>query len=101
MIIRWIKYFEYFADYLIQKKIKEEDSKNNNSYINNNNYIPYYEWIELLLKTPIPEFRKNVLWRILCPYLVNIKKLTNEQSTTILRDWLDKCNSESGTKLNF
>ena len=44
---------------------------------NNNNYIPYYYWIyEKLLETPIHEFRKMSLMEILCPYLVNIKKLS-------------------------
>ena len=29
----------------------------------------------------------------MCPYLVNIKKLEYEQTFTILKDWLEKCNN--------
>lgn len=33
----------------------------------------HYKWIEKLLETPIEDGRKYALWKILCPYLVNIK----------------------------
>ena len=52
-----------------------------------------YEWIEKLLETPIEDGRKYALWKILCPYLVNIKKLEYEQSFEILKTWLEKCNT--------
>ena len=42
------------------------------------------EWIEKLLKTPINNFRKYCRWRILCPYLINIKKTSPEESFPIL-----------------
>lgn len=102
-------FIEEFRDWLIQKKI-DQDIKNKRQKLlnkksinnkNNNNYVPYYEWIEKLLQTPIPDFRKLTLWRILCPYLINIKKLSYEESTTILRAWLDKCNTKSGEPLDF
>ena len=34
-----------------------------------------YDWIENLLDTPIEDGRKYTVWKILCPYLVNIKEL--------------------------
>ena len=52
-----------------------------------------YEWIEKLLQTPIEDGRKYALWKILCPYLVNIKKLEYEESFEILKMWLEKCNN--------
>jgi hypothetical protein len=36
---------------------------------------------------------KYCLWRILTPYLVNVLKLSDEESFSILRQWLDNCNS--------
>ena len=36
---------------------------------------------------------------ILCPYLINIRKLSYEESFTLLREWLDKCNTVK--KLDF
>jgi hypothetical protein len=93
-------YLECFADYLIQKKIKENndrrnDSSNNNTnnnkkyYNNNSNYIP---WIEHLLQSPIEDYRKLVIDLILAPYLINVRKLSFEESYHIIKEWLDKCN---------
>jgi hypothetical protein len=90
--IQWIT--PDFRDYLIQKridKIKEKGkgkSSFNKPYIHINNKI---EWIETLLQTPIADHRKYCLWRILIPYLVNIRKLSNEDSTKIASQWLQKC----------
>ena len=50
----------------------------------------HYEWIEKLLETPIEDGRKYALWKILCPYLVNIKKLEYEQTFSILKDMVRK-----------
>ena len=36
--------------------------------------------------------RKYTLWKILCPYLINIKNLKYEQAYEILNIWLEKCN---------
>jgi hypothetical protein len=90
--------FYNFHTYLNQKKSleykKQSYNKNDYKYYNNNNYSSnFIPWIEQLLQTPIEEYRKRALWQILCPYIVNVKKLSNEETTSILRDWLDKCNS--------
>ena len=37
-------------------------------------------------------WKKYTLWKILCPYLVNIKKLEYEGCFKILKTWLEKCN---------
>ena len=56
-----------------------DNNKNNHNYNNNsnNNYTLNYKWIEKLLQTPIEDYRKIVLWKILCPYLVNIHKVVS------------------------
>jgi hypothetical protein len=56
-------------------------------------------WIERLLQTPITDNRKYCVWRILTPYLVNARKLEYEESSTVIHEWLKKCNSVS--KLSF
>ncbi len=43
------------------------------------------DWIENLLQISIKDYRKQCLWQILCPYLVNIRKLTDDEVTRILR----------------
>jgi hypothetical protein len=49
-------------------------------------------WIEKLLTISISDYRKYCIWRILAPYLVNIKNLPDEQARQIIREWLKKCN---------
>jgi non-catalytic primase subunit PriX-like protein len=58
-------------------------------------------WIETLLETPIPDFRKNAIGLILAPYLINIRKLEYAAAFQILQNWLDKCNELHGLDANF
>jgi hypothetical protein len=39
------------------------------------------------------------MWRILCPYLINIRKLAKEDASTILKEWLRRC--DGVRKLDF
>lgn len=50
-------------------------------------------WIERLLQTPLEDYRKQCLWRILCPYLINVRKLPSEEAAIVLNEWLRKCDS--------
>jgi hypothetical protein len=43
------------------------------------------KWIEILLQTPIDDYRKNTIRRILAAYLINIKNLTYEESYNIIK----------------
>ncbi len=87
----------YLADIDIRKKsiAKKKTNKNRGIVTVKNPYHStiQYGWIEQLLETPIEDGRKYVLWRILCPYLVNVRKLKLEQTYEILKRWLEKCNN--------
>lgn len=48
---------------------------------------------------PISDHRKYYIWRILSPYLLNVKNLSNE-AYLIMNDWLDKCNNIERLNLN-
>jgi hypothetical protein len=48
-------------------------------------------WIEKLLHTPIDDYRKFVIWRILAPYLINVRKCSEDEAYYIITDWLNKC----------
>jgi hypothetical protein len=102
-----------FLAYLIDNKLKQEKklkkyNESNNEILYTTNTIP---WIENLLQTPIEDGRKYALWRILCPYLVNVKKLGYEEAFKILKLWLEKCdqlreldfnpNTEIKTKIRY
>ena len=81
---------DFFA-YLVDRRQKElRNLYQKNNIQNGRNTIL---WIEKLLETPIEDGRKYTLWKILCPYLVNIKKLEYEESYKLLKTWLEKCNN--------
>jgi hypothetical protein len=44
-----------------------------------------------LLDTPIGDYRKNALRRIVAPYLINIKKLAYDDAFKVTKDWLNNC----------
>ncbi|MDN5866785.1 MAG: DNA primase noncatalytic subunit PriX [Candidatus Nitrosocosmicus sp.] len=50
------------------------------------------EWIEKLLQTPLEDYRNYCLWRIIGPYLLNVRGLSEENTVKLLQEWLDKCN---------
>lgn len=57
------------------------------------------DWIEKLLQVPIEDHRKDCLWRIIGPYLLNVRKLSELEASKIMGDWLDRC--DDVRKLDF
>ena len=55
---------------------------------------------ERLLQIPIEDYRKTCMWRILCPYLINIRKISKEEATIIIKDWLEKCDKVRKSDFN-
>jgi Primase X len=90
-----------FYTHLVSEKIKEiERSDSNNksrvlwsSGANANH--PKIRWIEDLLRTPIPDYRKHTIALILAPYLINIRKLSYAEAFEIIKAYLDKCDQLS------
>jgi hypothetical protein len=94
------EFLEDFRTYL-EQKITDQENYNKNNYncryknncrysnTNNNNRI---EWIEKILLYPIEDYRKIVIYLILSPYLINIKKMSYDDSYRVIKEWLDKCN---------
>lgn len=85
-----------YLAYLVDLKLKE--TKFETMYYNPNG-CNSIQWIEKLLQTPIEDSRKYCLWRILCPYLVNVKKLSFDEAIIILKKWLNECDKKR--RLNF
>ncbi len=50
-------------------------------------------WIDKLLVTPIPDYRKHSISLILAPYLINIRKNNIDHAYKIIESWLDTCKS--------
>jgi hypothetical protein len=101
-----------FRRWLIQKRIDDIEelrkrekkharfqivASQNQEYKNRINEI---KWIENgILENVLPDHRKYIIWRILSPYLLNVKNLTREECYSVTKDWLDKCNKLE--RLNF
>jgi DNA replicative helicase MCM subunit Mcm2 (Cdc46/Mcm family) len=73
-----------------------------NRYHSNNNErrLGIIDWIEKLLRIPLHNFRKYCIWRILVPYLINIKGVAQPDAFKIIKSWLDKCNSVRNLDFN-
>jgi hypothetical protein len=85
-----------FCAYLTDKRLKDEERKQLQKHISRNlelNTKCSIHWIERLLVTPIHDYRKYAIWRILAPYLKNVKCMPNEIAYDIIRKWLDQCNN--------
>ncbi len=97
-----------FHAYLVdqKKKIKElqRQKEIKQKYHTKNSNFPsrtIIAWIELLLETPIEDYRKNTLSLILAPYLINVKKLSYDDAFNIIKDWLNRCDSIKRLDSNF
>lgn len=44
-----------------------------------------------MLETSIEDHRKYVLWRIVFPYLFNVRKMSDSEVIGTVRTWLDNC----------
>lgn len=79
-----------FCAYLEAEKI-EESKRYSNYHKTTDISGSSYPWIEKLLQIPLPDYRKKCMFRILAPYLINVRKYSFEQSFQLMHDWLDKC----------
>jgi hypothetical protein len=86
---------------LIQEKIDDAFKDTKYVYRTNNTTATNrsISWIESLLETPIEDHRKYAVWRILAPYLMNIKKLSYDEAFRVIKDWLIRC--DKVTPMNF
>jgi len=88
--------FGSFLAYLVDRSLEEEAGKRGRQkqFSNNNNRsLRTIPWIEKLLKIPLEDYRKNAVGLIFAPYLITIRKLSYEESFTIIKGWLDKCDT--------
>jgi hypothetical protein len=60
-----------------------------------------FTWIENLLNKPIDSNRYYCVWRILAPYLINVRKLSREEALDIIETWMTKCNSVKRLSFNI
>jgi|tagenome__1003787_1003787.scaffolds.fasta_scaffold20988334_8 hypothetical protein len=96
-----------FYTHLVNNRISEDRFTSLNDMKNRvkldskrNTAAKSINWIETLLRIPLSDHRKYCTWRILTPYLLNVKKLSNEEACSLMNDWLDKCNKMERLSFN-
>jgi Primase X len=82
-----------FRRYLIQEKIDNNVAERKRSRFSSNTKTTPTKrvWIEILLDTPIEDYRKYALRGIIAPYLVNIRKLAYDDAFNVMKTWLNSC----------
>ncbi|MGB8935836.1 MAG: DNA primase noncatalytic subunit PriX [Candidatus Nitrosopolaris sp.] len=83
------EFYISLADSKIKEIRKNRKPRRHSVHYENNHKI---QWIETLLQIPIADHRKYTLWRIVAPYLVNIRKLAYDDAFNIMKNWLNNCN---------
>lgn len=84
--------------YIESKNAGKRKQRKSSVHVDQDNCI---NWIEKLLQTPLQDHRKYSIWRILVPYLLNIRRLSEQEVTDIIRDWLNRCNQLRRLDFNY
>jgi hypothetical protein len=87
-----------FHAFLVDQKLKQQKQRDRQQRRKEYNAATgvapgMISWVEKLLTMSIADYRKYCIWRILASYLINIKKLHDDEATYTIREWLEKCNS--------
>jgi Primase X len=102
--------YSNFLAYLIDQERSNKERRLGNkvikTFLSENGNSSSILWIERLLQTPLLKYRKYCIWRILAPYLINVKHLSFDEAFDIIDKWLYKCNEletldfDTDTKIN-
>jgi len=92
-----------FHAYLVDQKVKQEKLRKGieRKFGIKAGQVHLVPWIEMLLQTPVSDYRKNAVGLILAPYFINIRKFTYEISAVLVKDWLRKCNDLRPLDYNY
>jgi hypothetical protein len=80
-----------FGRWLINEHMKKRLVEDKKACARTVNTTANIWWIEKLLQTPIDDYRKFVLWRILAQYLIKIRECSADVAFDIINNWLDTC----------
>ena len=94
------KFLNDFYAFLVQQRIDDNIIKSDRrlralTLDGNNNNVDTDRpilWIEKLLSIGVEDGRKDLLFWVLAPYLMTVRKMGYDKAYCILEGWLDKCN---------
>jgi Primase X len=94
-----IEFLAFLIDQKMKAEINQEKEKKRNNVHNISNQFPAnnrLQYIELLLKMSLKEYRKSAISLILAPYFVNVQELSDVDSIVRIREWVLGCNEVKG-----
>lgn len=56
-----------------------------------------YRWVEKLLAKPVADGRHRIIWLILAPYLINVKKASRVEAIATITEYIDRCKNIKDT----
>lgn len=56
-----------------------------------------YRWVEKLLAKPVADGRHRIIWLVLAPYLINVKKLSRLEAIATITEYIDRCKNIKDT----
>jgi hypothetical protein len=103
--IKWL--LKDYWVYLLQEKNnqalddlhREQKSIRRNRITPSSNQVNKIGWIESLYTKPLDDFREFCVWRIFAPYFINIRRLSQSEVSSLIRNWLERCSCLK--RLNF
>jgi Primase X len=88
-----------FHAYLVQQRINDKiikSEKRVKSLTLPNQLARVYDsilWIDRLLSEGIEDHRKDILYWVLAPYLITVRKMDHDKAAVVLEQWLEKCDA--------
>ena len=90
-----------FYSHLVSEKIENLKNRRLKTRFCKYSVTSEIRWIEKLLGLSLEDYRKFCLWRILIPYLVNIKQISSPEAYVVLEGWLLGCNARRRLDFNY
>jgi len=59
------------------------------------------KWIEKLMRNPVDDGRHRLLWLVIAPYLVNVKRLDLEEAFSEAKRYFEECDRVKGLDRGF
>ncbi|MFH7903927.1 MAG: DNA primase noncatalytic subunit PriX [Candidatus Aenigmatarchaeota archaeon] len=95
----WFYVYMNFVRKNIFLERKTELTSNISINNSNNERTNTIYWIELILQNSFTDGRKRLIDLVILPYLLNVKKLSQEEALKICFDWALKCHALNPLKL--
>ncbi|MEM0288274.1 MAG: DNA primase noncatalytic subunit PriX [Nitrososphaerota archaeon] len=87
-----IVYGDFSMNNIVKMHRQKRKRRNDDQYKRNYMTNPFSKgWIEELLQHPVADGRHRLLWHVIAPYLINVKRLSLQDAFEIAQRYFDEC----------